>query len=65
MFQIVPPHELAEEICSRVPSIERIRFGNSGPEGIMFAIRAARAFTGRSKIAKAEGAYQSGDVAQA
>jgi len=48
---------LAEEICSRVPSIERIRFANSGSEGIMFAIRAARAFTGRTKIAKAEGAY--------
>jgi len=49
--------ELAEEIRSRLPSIERIRFTNSGTEATMFAIRAARAFTGRSLLAKFEGAY--------
>jgi glutamate-1-semialdehyde 2,1-aminomutase len=49
--------ELAEEIRSRLPSIDRIRFTNSGTEATMFAIRAARAFTGRPLLAKFEGAY--------
>ena len=49
--------ELAEEIRRRLPSIERIRFTNSGTEATMFAIRAARAFTGRPLIAKFELAY--------
>ena len=49
--------ELAEEICQRVPSVERIRFCNSGTEAVMNAIRAAIAFTGKRKIAKFEGAY--------
>ena len=49
--------ELAELMCSRVPSVERVRFSNSGSEGVLIALRAARAFTGRDKIAKAEGAY--------
>ena len=49
--------ELAEEIRSRLPSVERIRFTNSGTEATMFAIRAARAFTGRPLLAKFEGAY--------
>jgi glutamate-1-semialdehyde 2,1-aminomutase len=49
--------ELAEEIRSRVPSIERIRFTNSGTEATMFALRAARAFTGRALVAKFELAY--------
>lgn len=47
----------AEHLCSRTPSFERIRFVNSGTEATMVAIKAARAFTGRSKIAKIEGAY--------
>jgi len=49
--------ELAEEIRRRVPSIERIRFTNSGTEATMFAIRAARAFTDRPYLAKFELAY--------
>jgi len=49
--------ELAEEIRARLPSIERIRFTNSGTEATMFAIRAARAFTRRPLLAKFEGAY--------
>ncbi|MEX2547947.1 MAG: aspartate aminotransferase family protein [Chloroflexota bacterium] len=49
--------ELAEEICRRVPSIERVRFANSGTEATMFAVRAARAATGRSLIAIFDGAY--------
>lgn len=48
---------LAEAICERFPSVERLRFGNSGTEAVMMAIRAARAFTGRSTIVKMEGGY--------
>ncbi len=48
---------LAEELCRRVPSIERVRFCNSGTEATMNAVRAARAFTGRPKIVKMEGGY--------
>jgi glutamate-1-semialdehyde 2,1-aminomutase len=49
--------ELAEEIRRRVPSIERLRFTSSGTEATMFAIRAARAFTGRPLLAKFERSY--------
>src|SRR6202035_1070827 len=48
--------ELAEEICQRFP-IEMVRFGNSGTEATMHAVRLARAATGRDKILKFEGAY--------
>ena len=48
---------LAKTLCERVPSVETIRFTNSGTEGTMMAIRGARAFTGRHKIAKFEGGY--------
>ncbi len=57
---------LAELLQKRVPSLERLRFVNSGTEAVMYAIRGARAFTGRSVIAKIEGAYHGGyDVAEA
>lgn len=46
--------ELAEILCERV---ESVRFMNSGTEAVMHAIRAARAHTGRTKMAKCEGAY--------
>lgn len=49
--------ELAELLVDRLPSVEQIRFTNSGTEGVMMAIKAARAFTNRSKIVKIEGAY--------
>jgi glutamate-1-semialdehyde 2,1-aminomutase len=49
--------ELAEEIRGRLPSVERIRFTNSGTEATMFAIRAARAFTRRPLLAKFAKAY--------
>jgi len=52
--------ELAELICRRVAGIERIRFANSGTEAVLYAIRAARAYTGRQKIARGEGAYHGG-----
>ncbi len=48
---------LAEILTRRVPSLERLRFTNSGTEATMNAVRLARAFTGRPKIAKFEGAY--------
>ena len=49
--------ELAEEIRRRVPSIERLRFTSSGTEATMFAIRAARAFTGRPLVARFDRSY--------
>jgi glutamate-1-semialdehyde 2,1-aminomutase len=49
--------ELAELLCARIPHLDRLRFVNTGTEAVMFAIKAARAFTGRPKIAKLEGAY--------
>lgn len=49
--------ELAELLVERLPGVDRVRFSNSGSEGVLFAVRAARAFTGRVRIAKVEGAY--------
>jgi glutamate-1-semialdehyde 2,1-aminomutase len=49
--------ELAEEMCSRVSSLERVRFCNSGTEATLHAIRLARGFSKRTKIAKFEGGY--------
>jgi glutamate-1-semialdehyde 2,1-aminomutase len=48
---------LAEALTRRMPSLETVRFANSGTEATMNAVRAARAFTGRAKIAKFEGAF--------
>lgn len=48
---------LAELLCEQVPSVEQIRFTNSGTEAVMMALKAARQYTGKSKIAKFEGAY--------
>jgi glutamate-1-semialdehyde 2,1-aminomutase len=48
---------LAEMIVRRVPSVESLRFTNSGTEATMNAVRLARAFTSRAKIAKFEGAF--------
>jgi len=48
---------LAEILTARIPGLEVVRFANSGTEATMHAVRVARAFTGRSKIAKFEGAY--------
>ncbi len=49
--------DYAELMCGRSSSFEQIRFVNSGTEAVMGAVKAARAFTGRPKIAKIEGAY--------
>jgi glutamate-1-semialdehyde 2,1-aminomutase len=48
---------LAELISTRVPSVERLRFANSGTEATLFAIRLARGFTRRDKILIFEGGY--------
>ncbi|MEO8606445.1 MAG: glutamate-1-semialdehyde 2,1-aminomutase [Chloroflexota bacterium] len=49
--------ELAELVIDTVPSIEMIRFVNSGTEATMSALRLARAYTGREKIVKMAGCY--------
>ncbi|WP_270727535.1 aspartate aminotransferase family protein [Shimia sp. Alg240-R146] len=49
--------ELAEAIVDAVPCCEQVRFVTSGGEADMFALRLARAFTGKSKILKFEGGY--------
>ncbi len=49
--------QLAEQICRMVPCAELVRFGNSGSEAIQGAVRAARGFTGRTKVLKFEGHY--------
>ena len=49
--------KLSRMICDRVPSVDHVRFANSGTEATMNAIRAARAFSGKEKVAKFEGAY--------
>jgi glutamate-1-semialdehyde 2,1-aminomutase len=49
--------QFAEHMCSRGESFEMLRFVNSGTEAVMAAVKASRAYTGRSKIAKVEGAY--------
>ncbi len=49
--------ELAEEICRAVACADQIRYVSSGGEADMYAMRLARAFTGRDKILKFEGGY--------
>jgi glutamate-1-semialdehyde 2,1-aminomutase len=49
--------QLAKRLQSRMPSLEQVRFCNSGSEATLMAIRAAKAFTGRNKVLKLEGGY--------
>jgi glutamate-1-semialdehyde 2,1-aminomutase len=55
------PHQqtmrLSQLLVERMPTVDRVRFANSGTEAVMMAIRVARAYTGRQLIAKAEGGY--------
>ena len=55
------PHELDYEvgrkIAAAVPSIEQVRFANSGSEATQAAMRLARGFTGKDKVLKWEGSY--------
>jgi len=48
---------LAEEVCARVPSVEKVRLVSSGTEATMSAVRLARGFTGRDIILKFAGCY--------
>src|SRR3989475_2075970 len=58
-FPMPTPEEidLAAVLCGRLPSAEGVRSTSSGSEAGMIAVKGARAFTGRPKIAKFEGAY--------
>ena len=49
--------DIAELICSMIPSVEKVRMVNSGTEACMSAIRVARAYTNREKFIKFEGCY--------
>lgn len=53
------PHEVkfAKMLKEAIPSMEKVRFVNSGTEGVMTTIRVARAYTGRDKIIKFAGCY--------
>ncbi len=53
----IPELGLAKKICRMMPSVEKVRFVNSGTEATMSALRLARAFTGRTKLVKFEGCY--------
>lgn len=52
-----PQIRLARMLCERIPSMELVRFTNSGTEAVMNALRGARAFTGRQAFARIEGSY--------
>ncbi|KTR04342.1 glutamate-1-semialdehyde 2,1-aminomutase [Aureimonas ureilytica] len=49
--------DLARKIIAAVPSIDMVRLSNTGTEGVLYATRLARAFTGRRKIIRFEGMY--------
>ncbi len=53
----VPELRLAKKICSSVPSIEKVRFVNSGTEATMSALRLARGYTSRTTLLKFDGCY--------
>ena len=48
---------LAGKIVDRIPSVEKVRFWNTGTEAVMLSIKMARAITGKSRVAKIEGGY--------
>ena len=50
-------HRMASLLIDRMPSVERVRFLASGTESNLLALRLARAHTGRTKLAKAQGSY--------
>jgi glutamate-1-semialdehyde 2,1-aminomutase len=47
----------SELVCGMVPTIDKIRFTNSGTEAVMMAVRVARAITGKDLILKTDGCY--------
>ena len=50
-------YQLGQKICERVASVDKVRFCNTGTEAAMYALRAARAVTGRNKVIKMEGGF--------
>ena len=54
--------ELAERVVEYVPSAERVRFCSSGTEATMYAVRLARAHTGKPTVLKAEGGWHGGNT---
>lgn len=59
LYGTATEHEirLAEQLKAAIPSMDKVRFVNSGTEAVMTTIRVARAFTGRNKIIKFAGCY--------
>ena len=59
MFALPSAEEtkLARKIIAAVPSLEQVRLCNTGTEAVLYAVRLARAFTGRSKVIRFEGMY--------
>ena len=49
--------DLAELLAARLPSVDQVRFANSGTEAVMIALKAARARTGQPKDAQCQGVY--------
>ncbi|MGN6793854.1 MAG: aspartate aminotransferase family protein, partial [Streptosporangiaceae bacterium] len=52
--------DLAEAVCARFASVERVRFTNSGTEANLMALSAARSFTGRDRVLVFRGGYHGG-----
>ncbi|MCD4678061.1 MAG: aminotransferase class III-fold pyridoxal phosphate-dependent enzyme, partial [Desulfobacula sp.] len=50
-------YKLAKLLCERIPGFDRVRFVNSGTEATLFALRTARAYTGKDKILKMTGGF--------
>jgi glutamate-1-semialdehyde 2,1-aminomutase len=48
---------LATKMIAAVPSLEQVRLCNTGTEAVLYAVRLARAFTGRNKLVRFEGMY--------
>src|SRR5690606_31999317 len=59
LFGTPTEHEVkfAKMLKAAIPSLDKVRFTNSGTEAVMTTVRVARAFTGRTKIVKFEGCY--------
>jgi glutamate-1-semialdehyde 2,1-aminomutase len=54
-------HEFAERLRSHMPYLERVRFANTGSEAVRCCLRIGRAITGRTGLAKCEGAFHGSD----
>ena len=57
LMPTAPAIRLAERIVGAVPAAEQVCFHSSGSESVLFALRLARAFTGREKVLKFEGGF--------